>query len=36
MSPIARAIVGKSVGDVGSVQTPKGITEYEIDAVSYS
>jgi len=36
MSPIARAIVGKSVGDVGSVQTPKGIVEYEIDAVSYS
>jgi transcription elongation factor GreA len=35
MSPIARAIVGKSVGDVGVVQTPSGQTEYEIDAVDY-
>ena len=36
MSPIARAIIGKSVGDVGTVQTPKGESEYEIEAVSYS
>jgi transcription elongation factor GreA len=36
MSPIARAIIGKSVGDVGIVQTPKGESEYEIEAVSYS
>ena len=35
MSPIARAIVGKSVGDVSMVQTPSGQTEYEIDAVDY-
>jgi len=35
MSPIARAIIGKSVGDVGLVDTPSGTTEYEIDAVEY-
>ena len=35
MSPIARAVIGKSVGDVASVQTPKGLVEYEIDAVVY-
>jgi transcription elongation factor GreA len=36
MSPIARAVVGKSVGDVGVVDTPGGQTEYEIEAVEYS
>jgi len=36
MSPISRAIVGKSVGDVGTVQTPNGTSEYEIEAVSYN
>jgi transcription elongation factor GreA len=35
MSPIARAVIGKSVGDVGVVETPNGTTEYEIDAVEY-
>ncbi len=35
MSPIARAVVGKSVGDVGVVDTPGGQTEYEIEAVEY-
>ena len=35
MSPIARAVVGKSVGDVGVVKTPNGLTEYEIDGVDY-
>jgi len=35
MSPIARAVVGKSVGDVGVVQTPNGLSEYEIDGVDY-
>jgi len=35
MSPIARAVVGKRVGDVGVVQTPNGLTEYEIDSVDY-
>ena len=36
MSPIARAVIGKSVGDVGVVQAPNGDIEYEIDAVEYS
>ena len=36
MSPIARAIVGKSVGDVVPVATPSGANEYEIIEVSYS
>ena len=35
MSPIARAVVGTSVGDVGVVDTPGGQTEYEIEAVEY-
>ena len=35
MSPIARAIVGKSVGDVAVVQTPGGELEYEVDGVEY-
>jgi transcription elongation factor GreA len=35
MSPIARAVIGKSVGDVGVVQAPNGDIEYEIDAVEY-
>jgi len=35
MSPIARAVIGKSVGDVATVQTPKGTVDYEIDAVEH-
>jgi transcription elongation factor GreA len=35
MSPIARAVIGKSVGDVGVVQAPNGDVEYEIDTVQY-
>ncbi len=35
MSPIARALIGKNVGDVGLVQTPNGEIEYEIEAVKY-
>ncbi|MEZ5552224.1 MAG: transcription elongation factor GreA [Pseudomonadales bacterium] len=35
MSPIARAVIGKSVGDVGVVETPNGRVEYEIDAVEH-
>lgn len=34
-SPIARALVGKEVGDVVKVSTPKGEVEYEIDTVNY-
>ena len=35
MSPVARALIGKSEGDVVTVQTPNGEIEYEIDAVKY-
>ena len=34
-SPIARALIGKSVGDNVSVSTPKGVTDYEILSVKY-
>jgi transcription elongation factor GreA len=34
-SPIARALIGKSVGDDVIVKTPGGDVEYEIDAVRY-
>ncbi|MFM7120610.1 MAG: transcription elongation factor GreA [Gammaproteobacteria bacterium] len=33
MSPIGRALIGKSAGDVVTVRTPKGAVEYEIDRV---
>jgi len=35
MSPIARALIGKSVGDAVTVVTPGGEREYEIDRVEY-
>ena len=34
-SPIARALIGKSEGDVASVQAPSGAREYEIISVKY-
>ncbi len=34
-SPIARALIGKSAGDVAEVQAPGGIKHYEIMAVRY-
>ncbi|PZP62967.1 MAG: transcription elongation factor GreA [Azospira oryzae] len=34
-SPIARALIGKSPGDVAEVQAPGGIREYEILDVRY-
>ncbi|AMX01797.1 transcription elongation factor GreA [Microbulbifer thermotolerans] len=34
-SPIARALIGKEVGDVVVVNTPSGAVEYEIDAVEH-
>ena len=34
-SPVARALIGKSVGDSVSVNTPKGSADYEILSVSY-
>ena len=36
MSPIARALIGKSVGDAVSVATPGGDKEYEIDDVEHA
>jgi transcription elongation factor GreA len=34
-SPIARALIGKTEGDVGGVTTPRGLRELEILAVHY-
>jgi len=34
-SPIARAIIGKQVGEVVGVQAPSGLLEYEISKVEY-
>jgi transcription elongation factor GreA len=35
-SPIARALIGKSAGDVAEVQAPGGVRHYEIIAVRYA
>lgn len=34
-SPIARALIGKVVGDIAVVQAPSGNVEYEIDSVKH-
>jgi transcription elongation factor GreA len=34
-SPIARALIGKSSGDVAEVQAPGGLKSYEITGVRY-
>jgi transcription elongation factor GreA len=34
-SPIARALIGKEIGDVVAVKTPTGIIEYEIIEVNH-
>jgi transcription elongation factor GreA len=34
-SPIARALIGKSAGDIAEVQAPGGVREYEIIDVRY-
>jgi transcription elongation factor GreA len=34
-SPVARALIGKTVGDVAEVQAPGGVREYEILDVRY-
>jgi transcription elongation factor GreA len=34
-SPIARALIGKSEGDIAAVQAPGGVREYEIIEVRY-
>jgi len=35
LSPIARALIGKEVGDIAVVKAPSGAIEYEIIDVSY-
>lgn len=35
VSPIARALIGKTMGDVVDVHAPSGVREYEILAVRY-
>ncbi len=35
MSPIARALIGKKVGDVVTVHSPKGEKEYEVVGFKY-
>jgi len=34
-SPIAKGLIGKLEGEVATIQTPKGIVEYEIDKVEH-
>jgi len=34
-SPLAKAMIGKSEGDIVDVQTPKGVKSYEVLDVSY-
>jgi transcription elongation factor GreA len=34
-SPVARALIGKEVGDIASVNAPGGIIEYEIAEIKY-
>ncbi len=34
-SPVARALVGKSIGDVVTVQSPGGAREYEIQSLKF-
>ena len=34
-SPIARALIGKEIDDVATVQAPGGAIEYEIVAIHY-
>lgn len=35
VSPLAKAMLGKQIGDVIRVQTPKGVEHYEVIDVSY-
>lgn len=35
MSPLARAMIGKSEGDALSVETPQGRRDYEIDGITH-
>ena len=35
VAPVARALIGKHVGDTATVQTPKGAREFEISKVEF-
>ncbi len=35
MSPLARAMIGKAVGDTFEVKSPKGVKEYEVTDISF-
>ena len=35
VSPLAKAMLGKQVGDIVRVQTPKGEEEYEVQEIAY-
>lgn len=35
ISPLAKALIGKTVGDIVEVSTPKGIRSYEIVSIEY-
>ncbi|HLS51155.1 MAG TPA: transcription elongation factor GreA [Burkholderiaceae bacterium] len=35
-SPVARALIGKEVGDIIEVQAPAGVREYEIIEINYA
>ncbi len=34
-TPVARALIGKSVGDTANVQSPAGVREYEIVSIAF-
>ena len=34
-APLARACIGKRIGDVATVETPSGAREYEIEAIAH-
>ncbi|RMG91076.1 MAG: transcription elongation factor GreA [Zetaproteobacteria bacterium] len=34
-SPIARALIGKEIGDIATVRAPNGEREYEVQAIEY-
>ncbi len=34
-SPVARALIGKKVGDTATVQSPGGVREYEIQSITF-
>ena len=35
LSPVARALIGKTLGDIAVVRTPKGEVEYEVLSIEY-